>query len=325
MNWSSLFPALTIFDGFELGSIDTGILDEDGRKIIRTITVWTVLQSSLILILTFIAAKNLPSFVEIFALSRVGVDSGVRYAVKTIMGYVIVAFGVIWSFNKLGLQWSQLRWVVTGLSVGIGLGLQKIIANFVSGLIILFERPVRIGDYVTIGEQSGTVGQIKIRATTLNDLDNREILIPNEALISERVINWTLSNSITRLIVPVGIAYGSDTDKARDVMLEAVKGHPKVLSQPAPQVLFIGFGDSSLDFEVRVFLTNFEDRVPMRHVVHTETYKALAAAGISIPFPQRDLNIVSQGLPPEIHTTAPTKPAQTKRVQAKKKPLKPKT
>ncbi|MEP1229173.1 MAG: mechanosensitive ion channel domain-containing protein, partial [Litorimonas sp.] len=309
MNWSSLLPALTIFDGFELGSINTGLLDEDGREIIRSVTLWTVLQSSLILILTFIAAKNFPSFTEIFVLSRLGVDSGVRYAVKTIMGYVIIAFGVIWAFNKIGLQWSQLRWVVTGLSVGIGFGLQKIIANFISGLIILFERPVRIGDYVTIGDQSGTVSKIKIRATTLNDLDNREILIPNEALISERVTNWTLSNSITRLIVPVGIAYGSDTDGARDIMLDAVKALPKILDMPAPQVLFIGFGDSSLDFEVRVFLSSFEELVPMRHVVHTEINKALASAGFAIPFPQRDLNIVSQGVPLAINTAqSPEKP-----------------
>ena len=300
MNWSSLMPALTIFDGFELGTIDTGLLDDDGRKITRTITLWTFFRASLVFILTIIAAKNFPSFIEIFALSRVGVDSGVRYAIKTIMGYLIIAFGVIWTFNILGLQWSQLRWVVTGLSVGIGFGLQKIIANFISGLIILFERPVRIGDYVTIGDQSGTVNQIKIRATTLNDLDNREILIPNEALISERVINWTLSSSITRLIVPVGIAYGSDTDMARDLMLNTIKAHPKVLAAPAPQVLFMGFGDSSLDFEIRVFLNSFEDRVPMRHVVHTEIYKALEAAGISIPFPQTDLNIVSQSMPFEV-------------------------
>lgn len=325
INWSSLLPALTVFDGFELGSIDTGVLNDDGEKVIRKVTLWTLLQSSLILILTFIAAKNFPSFLEIFALSRIGVDSGVRYAVKTITGYIIVAFGVIWSFNKLGLQWSQLRWVVTGLSVGIGLGLQKIIANFVSGLIILFERPVRIGDYVTIGNQSGTVNQIKIRATTLNDLDNREILIPNEALISERVTNWTLSNSITRLTVPVGIAYGSDTDMARDIMLEAIKAHPKVLKIPAPQVLFMGFGDSSLDFEVRVFLSSFEERVPMQHVVHTEVYKALEKAGISIPFPQTDLNIVSQGVPIEITTEhaarmRPKKPKPKPKASLKPKP-----
>jgi len=200
---------------------------------------------------------------------------------------------------------------VTGLSVGIGFGLQKIIANFISGLIILFERPIRIGDYVTIGDQSGTVSRIKIRATTLKDLDNREILIPNEALISERVMNWTLSSSITRLIVPVGIAYGSDTDAAREIMLEAVKDLPKVLKTPAANVLFMGFGESSLDFEIRVYLNNFDDRVPMTHVVHTEVNKALEAAGISIPFPQRDLNIVSEVASPASRPKSPAKPKKS--------------
>jgi potassium efflux system protein len=250
--------------------------------------------------LTFIAARNLPGFLEIFVLNRAGIDPGTRYAITTILGYIIVAVGVIIGFDKLGLQWSQLRWIVTGLSVGIGFGLQKIIANFVSGLIILFERPVRIGDYVTIGEQSGIVSKIQIRATTLADLDNREILIPNEALISERVTNWTLSNSVTRLTVPVGIAYGSDTDNARELMLESLKANPKILDNPPPQVLFLGFGDSSLDFELRVFLRNFDDRITVRHMVHSEIYKVLAKAGISIPFPQRDLNIVSQNMPLEV-------------------------
>jgi len=200
---------------------------------------------------------------------------------------------------------------VTGLSVGIGFGLQKIIANFISGLIILFERPVRIGDYVTIGEQSGIVSRIQIRATTLNDLDNREILIPNEALISERVTNWTLSNSVTRLTVPVGIAYGSDTDVARDLMLDALRVNPKVLDTPAPQVLFTGFGASSLDFELRVFLRNFDDRIPVRHTIHTDINKVLAKAGISIPFPQTDLNIVSQSVPIEVAQHFKNKPKKS--------------
>jgi len=153
--------------------------------------------------------------------------------------------------------------------------LQEIIANFISGLIILFERPIRIGDYVTIGDQSGTVSRIKIRATTLTDLDNREILIPNKEIITGRVINWTLSNAVTRLKVNVGIAYGSDTDKARDIMIDILKENKKVLERPSPQVLFLGFGDSSNDIN-----------------------KALEAAGISIPFPQRDLHIVSDSYPP---------------------------
>lgn len=300
--WSELLPALSIFNQVELGQYTTQILDSSGAMIDTQvpITLWSLIQAAVILGLTFIAAKNLPGFLEIFVLSRAGVNAGTRYAVTTILGYVIVAIGIIIGFDRLGLQWSQLRWIVTGLSVGIGFGLQKIIANFISGLIILFERPVRIGDYVTIGDQSGTVSRIQIRATTLSDLDNREILIPNEALISERVTNWTLSNSVTRLIVPVGIAYGSDTDKARQIMLKVLKANPKVLETPAPSVLFTGFGSSSLDFQMRVFLKNFEDRWPLTDSIHTDINKALAKAGISIPFPQTDLHIVSQDIPLEV-------------------------
>jgi len=306
MIWSSLLPALTIFDGFAVWTIEDGAKGIDGVPVDRIISLWDLLQSLVILGLTFIAARNFPGFLEIFVLNRIGVDAGTRYAVTKVLGYIIIAAGIIIGFEQLGLQWSQLKWIATGLSVGIGFGLQKIIANFISGLIILFERPIRIGDYVTIGDQSGTVSRIKIRATTLKDLDNREILIPNEALISERVTNWTLSSSITRLIVPVGIAYGSDTDAVREIMLDAVKDLPKVLSSPPPNVLFMGFGDSSLDFEIRVYLNAFDDRVPMTHVVHTEVNKALEAAGISIPFPQVDLNIINPDNSPTETTIKPS-------------------
>lgn len=326
-NWASLLPALSIFDGVDVWTYKTGEMDPLNNPIEQAVTLWNVLQSLLILALTFIAARNLPGFLEIFILNRVGVEPGTRYAVVTILGYIIVGIGLVVGFDRLGLQWSQLKFVAAGLSVGIGFGLQKIIANFVSGLIILFERPVRIGDYVTIGEESGIVSRIKIRATTLNDLDNREILIPNEALISERVTNWTLSNSVTRLIVKVGIAYGSDTDKARELMLETVKKLPKVLDNPPPAVLFMGFGDSSLDFEVRVFLRTFDERIPMTHTIHTEINKTLAKAGIAIPFPQRDLNIVSQNVPLELLSGDKPKRSAAKS-QTKPKPrstAKPKT
>jgi len=318
MIWSPLLPALSIFDGFEVWSYTTGAVDANNIPIELAVSVWDIFKSFIILILTFIAARNLPGFLEIFVLNRMGIDAGTRYAVTTILGYLIIGVGVIIGFNQLGLQWSQLRWIATGLSVGIGFGLQKIIANFISGLIILFERPIRIGDYVTIGEQSGTVSRIQIRATTLRDLDNLEILIPNEALISERVTNWTLSSSVTRLIVPVGIAYGSDTDAAREIILEAVRDLPKVLKTPTPNVLFMGFGDSSLDFEVQVFLSTFDDRVPMTHVIMTEINKALASANISIPFPQHDLNIVSHNIPLEVLS----KPKSKSKAKPKPKPKK---
>lgn len=299
--WSGLLPALTIFDGFQIGAIGTGDIDQvTGKEIIRSITLWTILQAAAIAAITIIAARNLPGFLEIFILDRLGVDAGARYAVVTILGYIIVGTGIVLAFQRIGLQWGQLQWILTGLSVGIGFGLQKIIANFVSGLIILFERPIRIGDFVTIGDKSGTVTRIKIRATTLGDLDNREILIPNENLISQEVTNWTLSNSVTRVIVRVGVAYGSDTDGAREVMLDVVRDNQKILDTPLPQVFFLGFGDSSLDFEIRFFIRNFEDRFPVSHQVHTEVNKMLATAGFEIPFPQRDLNIRTQDMPLEI-------------------------
>ena len=321
-NWADLFPALTIFDGLEITRINTGGLDENGQPLYRTITVFTILMAMIIGAITIIAARNLPGFLEIFILNRMGVDAGARYAITTILGYLIVGTGIVLAFQRVGLQWSQLRWIVTGLSVGIGFGLQKIIANFVSGLILLFERPIRIGDFVTIGTQSGTVTRIKIRATTLIDLDNREIMIPNENLISQEVTNWTLSNATTRLVCSVGIAYGSDTEKARELMLDVLKSNSKILDNPPPAVLFTNFGDSSLDFELRAFLRVFEDRWPVKHQIHTEVNRVLAEAGIEIPFPQRDLNIRSQDMSLKVGSPEgkPSKPTDKKRQNSKDKP-----
>jgi len=298
--WSDLLPALSFFNNVELGHYMVDVIDAETNSAMtveRAITLWNLMQAGVIIWLTVMAARNLPGFLEVFALNRLGFDAGTRYAIVTILGYIIFGLGLFMGLDRLGLQWSQLKWIVTGLSVGIGLGLQKIIANFVSGLIILFERPVRLGDYVTIGDQSGTVTRIQIRATTLVDLDNREIIIPNEALISERVTNWTLSNSITRLVLNVGVAYGTDTDKVREIILSVAKRNPLILDSPATQVIFSGFGDSSLDFEVRTFLKCFEDRVQTRHALHTEINKAFEKAGISIPFPQRDLHVITPGDP----------------------------
>lgn len=290
--WRDLLPALSIFDNVKLWPHEVRGLEGVGT-VTEWISLWNVIQALVILGLTVIASKNLPGFLEVFVLNRSRMDAGTRYAVVSIIGYIIVALGLFLAFNRLGIEWSKLQWIVAALGVGIGFGLQEIIANFISGLIILFERPVRVGDYVTIGDQSGAISRIKIRATTLTALDNKEIVIPNKALITEKVVNWTLSNSITRLVVPFGVAYGTDTDKVRELIMDVVERHEKLLSSPKPQVFFLGFGDSSLDFEARVFLRGVEDRLPVSHELHTEINKTLDAAGISIPFPQRDLHIIS--------------------------------
>lgn len=317
--WQDLLPALSVFDNVK---IPLGKSIGPGGELITSssISLWTIIRSMVILTLTIIAGKNLPGFLEVFVLDSVKLEPGIRYAIITILGYLIFAFGLTITFSVLGVEWAKLQWIVAALGVGIGFGLQEIIANFISGLIILFERPIRIGDYVTIGDQSGTVSRIKIRATTLTDLDNREILIPNKEIITGRVTNWTLSNAVTRLKIHVGIAYGSDTDRARDLMFDVLENHNKTLEQPGPQVLFMGFGDSALDFELRAFIASFEDRFPVLDALHNDINKALAAEGITIPFPQRDVHIKQESYPPN---RTPVEKAAIKTV--KKKTGNPKT
>ncbi len=287
--WASLLPALSVFSAVEIWSYMD--ISATGGSIEVPITLWSLMQAAGIALVTWLAARNLPGFLEIFILKRLEVTQGSRFAIVTVLGYMIFIIGMIIAFNKLGTQWSQFQWVVAALGVGIGFGLQAIFANFISGLIILFERPVRIGDFITIGNISGSITRIQIRATTLLDLDNKEILIPNQELISQHVTNWTLSNAVTRLIVDIGIAYGSDTKKAHELMLKTIEANPNVLANPEPSVLFLGFGDSSLDFEIRVFLRSFGQRFRVSHEIHMAVDQALREANIEIPFPQRDLHI----------------------------------
>ena len=290
--WRDLFPALSVFDDVTLWPAEVESI-EGKDVVVSYVTLWNLIQSLAIAALTFITAKNIPNLLDVFVLNRSRLDRGTRYATISVLGYIIFAMGFVWAFNKLGMDWSQLQWIVAALSVGIGFGLQEIIANFISGLIILFERPIRVGDYITIGDKSGTVRRIQIRATTLSDLDNREIFIPNKELITQKVTNWTLTDSITRIIIPVGIAYGSDTEKAREIMLDVLNNNKRVLTKPKSNVFFLGFGESSLDFELRIFVRSVDDRFGVSHDLHTEINKALTKAGIEIPFPQRDLNIRS--------------------------------
>ncbi len=291
--WQDLFPALSVFDQVELWS--SSVTDATGQVVnVDRITLWNLIQSLAIAILTFIAAKNLPGLLDVFFLNRSKLERGTRYAVNSVIRYMIFIIGFVWAFSRLGLDWSQLQWIAAALSVGIGFGLQEIIANFISGLIILFERPIRVGDYITIGDKSGTVRRIQIRATTLSDLDNREIFIPNKELITQKVTNWTLTDSITRIKINVGIAYGSDTEKAREIMKKVLERNKRVLDKPNSNVFFLGFGESSLDFELRIFVRSVDDRFEVSHDIHTEINRELAKAGFEIPFPQRDLNIKSK-------------------------------
>jgi potassium efflux system protein len=285
--WSTLTPALGGLDEIELWHYQTA----SGESV--AVSLWNLLLAVAVVMLMLVAVRNLPGLLEITILQPLALEPGNRYAVSMISRYSIVAAGFFIALNLLGLSWGDVQWLVAAMGVGLGFGLKEIFANFFSGLIILFERPIRIGDTVTIDGLSGTVTKIRIRATTVTDFDNKEQVIPNQNFLTNPLINWTLSDPVTRVVFNVGIAYGSDTEKALEIMTSVVKAHPEVLEEPRPTVFFIGFGDSSLDFEVRVFVRERLRRMPLKHDLHMALNQALSEAGIEIPFPQRDLHLRS--------------------------------
>ena len=175
--------------------------------------------------------------------------------------------------------------------MGIGFGLQEIVANFISGLIILFERPIRVGDVVTIGTTDGMVTRIRIRATTIRDFDRKELLVPNKEFISGRLLNWSLSDPVIRILLPVGIAYGSDVEKAMSLMVQAAEENALVLDEPKPVVTFDSFGDNALLLTLRCFIGTVDDRVPARSALHQAIDQKFRQAEISMAFPQRDVHL----------------------------------
>jgi potassium-dependent mechanosensitive channel len=259
----------------------------------RDIRVADLLLAAIIFAATFIAAKNIPGLLEMAVLQHLPFDAGARYAVATVCRYVITVIGVLFGCGVLGIGWSKVQWLVAAMSLGLGFGLQEIFANFVSGLIILFERPVRVGDVVTIDGVTGVVSRIRMRATTVIDGDRKELIIPNKEFITGRVLNWTLTDPVNRVVVRVGIAYGSDTERAAAILLKLAKEHPNVLDDPAPGVALESFGDSALNFVLRCFLPNMDNRGNVIHELHMAIDREFRLSGIEIAYPQQDVHVRS--------------------------------
>lgn len=257
------------------------------------ITLADVGLAALILLITIVGVRNLPGLVEIAMLQRLPLDSGARYAIETVLRYAISIAGLFAAFSAIGISWSHIQWLAAALTFGLAFGLQEIFANFISGLIILVERPIRIGDTVTVQNISGTVTQIRMRATTILDWERKELVIPNKSFITGDIINWTLSNPVLRLSIPVGVSYSGDVDKAEELLLAAAKAESNVLSDPAPYVNFTRFGDSTLDFELRVYIPHVDYLLSVRHALHMRIIKEFRKAGVEIAFPQRDIHVRS--------------------------------
>jgi potassium efflux system protein len=245
-------------------------------------------------------------------LKQIVMERGAREAIVTLIGYVgfVVALFIALAIAEVDL--TGLALISGALALGIGFGMQEIASNFVSGLILLFERPIRAGDFVTVGDVEGYVRSIRIRATEIETLDNQNVLVPNSELVSGRVTNWVLRDAHGRLQVRIGVAYGSDIKKVKDILESVSREHPEIITDgraPAPRALFMNFGDSSLDFELRVRVQRIERRFSVKSDLNFAIDAAFREAGISIPFPQRDLHIVSY---PEhaIETAAKVEPAK---------------
>ncbi len=291
--WAPVFPAIDYLDRVQLWPAG---VDEDQNK--RWVTLASLVKAMPVLFLTVVAVRNLPGLIEGMLLERLPLQKAARYAIVSLTTYALVMVGLIWAAWTLGFQWQNIQWLVAALGVGLGFGLQEIFANFVSGLILLFEQPIRVGDIVTIGDTTGTVSRIRIRATTVTNYDRQELVIPNKDLITGRLINWTLSDALNRIVVEVGVAYGSDTNLACQLLHEVCADHPNLTTDPAPIVTFEGFGDSTLNLVMRCYLPNLERRLATIHDLHTMIDQRFRDAGIEIAFPQRDLHVRS--LPPEL-------------------------
>lgn len=289
--WSAVFPALGILQDVTLWQ-STATLD--GVQSARPITLADLGLALVYLGVAAVLARRLPALLNLILAQGGRFSPGGRYTVATLTAYAIVAGGTFLALNAIGVQWSQLQWLVAALGVGIGFGLQEIVANFISGLIILFERPIRVGDVVTVGDTDGVVTKIRIRATTIRNWDRKELLVPNKEFITSRLLNWSLSDQVTRIMVTVGVAYGSDVEQAHALMREAALEHPRILRDPVPDLSFEGFGDNSLTLILRAFIDDLDYRVATITDLHKAIYQKFQQAGIGIAFPQRDLHLDSR-------------------------------
>lgn len=272
----------------------------EAGTVMESITLLNLLVAMIVLIVTYILVKNLGGLLETLVFSNLNLSQGTPYTITTIFTYLLIIIGASIAFASLGMSWSKLQWLFTALSVGLGFGMQEIFGNFVSGIIILFERPVRVGDMVTIGSFNGTVSKIRIRATTLIDNDRKEVIVPNKAFITERVVNWALTSSMTRLVITVGVAYGSDLELVKRLLLQAAEENDAVLKDPAPAAYFLTFGASTLDHELRVYVGQLSDRIRTIDALNRRIDELFMANNIEIAFNQLDIFIKNQATNEEV-------------------------
>ena len=295
--WSDLVTVVSYLRDITLwqqtSTTEAGVVTE-------TISLFNLIVALIIVVITYILVRNIPGILEVLIFSRVKLSPGTPYTITKLLTYILVAVGGAWAFSTLGMSWSKLQWLFAALSVGLGFGMQEIFANFVSGIILLFERPIRVGDTVTINDVTGTVAKIRIRAITMIDPDRKEVIVPNKSFVTGQVTNWALSNTVTRLVVSVGVAYGSDLELVKRLLLQAANEQPSVLKDPEPRALFLTFGASTLDHELRVYVGQVSERNDTLDALNRRVNQLFAENNIDIAFNQLDIFIKNKDTGEEI-------------------------
>jgi small-conductance mechanosensitive channel len=315
--WCGLLIDLAIFGPLAYGllifyGLSPAVLNLWLRQILTGIQVGNVTISLIDIvfaIVVFVVGLAVASWIRRWlsqtVLAKTRLDIGVRDAIASGVGYVGIVIAILLAVVTLGLDLSNLALIASALSVGIGFGLRTVVENFVAGLLLLIERPIKSGDWIVVAGNEGRVKRISVRSTEIETFDRASVIVPNSELIAQPVQNWTHKNRLARIIVPVGVAYGSDTEKVREILFDCAKANETVLGYPETQVVFRAFGESSLDFELRCFIPDATRRLIISSDLHFAVDAAFREAGIEIAFPQRDIHIRDANLDGSVDVTEP--------------------
>ncbi|MGP1939683.1 MAG: miniconductance mechanosensitive channel MscM [Arsenophonus sp. ET-DL9-MAG3] len=293
--WSELHSAFSFLENIQLWNVTTAI---NGVDTIQFITLSSLFITILIIIITAQLIRNFPALLELALLQHLDLTPGTGYAIITLTKYTIALIGSLIGFSMLGIEWSKLQWLIAAMGVGLGFGLQEIFANIISGLMILFEKPIRIGDTVTIRDLTGSITKINTRATTLTDWDRKEIIVPNKAFITEQFINWSLSDTITRIVLTIPAPAEIDSAKISQILLDSAKKTLMILTNPTPEVYLVNLEQGIQIFELRIYVAEMGHRMPARHEVHQNILISFTKHGIRLPFPpfQTKINMTTDNI-----------------------------
>ncbi|MDX7989050.1 miniconductance mechanosensitive channel MscM [Xenorhabdus sp. 12] len=280
--WSELHSAFSFLEGISLWNVST---TTNGINSIQSITIGAVLIAILVIIITTQLVRNLPALLELALLQHLELGPGTGYAITTLTKYGITLIGSLVGFSLIGFEWSKFQWLFAAMGLGLGFGLQEIFSNIISGLIILFEKPIRIGDTVTIRGLTGSIMKINTRATTLSDWDKKEIVVPNKIFITEQFINWSLSDTITRIVLTVPVPVGTDSAYVTDILMSAARNSPLILDNPMPEVYLVDLQQGIQIYELRAYAAEMGHRMPARHEIHQHILQEFSKHDITLPFP----------------------------------------